>query len=392
MVESDFTKAGLTLTIDGKYYNSLDIEGFSLMMKDPSYCYKFYWLEAIVQLISEGIKETTFDAIIDEMICNAWYSVREFHIHLSGVQIDGKVRDGLERAVLLLTELSGLPANASKVEIKNAIHEHNDALKNYKEQLTNMVPYRALAGFFHKSEESAVWGSVRRMTEYIERINKNIVLLPYILGEESKLKKKVYFQDDWVEMIQDQTVAILGWIQYEKVKWLQNNNPEVPGLIYKLAPMDEKMRKLNHVRKLWEGIIEISEIRDVFTDDVVVSNQYDVDHFIPWSFVMNDELWNLMPMDSSLNSSKSNRLPKWNPFFKKFARNQFIMYQMIHEKEGIRKLYEACYRDNLHSLWAGQELYRRGNSEDEFMNILQKNMQPVYDSAKRQGYELWNRG
>ena len=52
-------------------------------------------------------------------------------------------------------------------------------------------------------------------------------------------------------MIQDHTVSILGWIQYEKVKWLQNNNPEIPGLIYKLAPMDEKMRKLNRVRKLW---------------------------------------------------------------------------------------------------------------------------------------------
>lgn len=84
---------------------------------------------------------TTFDAIIDEMICNAWYSVREFHIHLSGMQLDGQVRDGLERAVLLLTELSDLPANASKVEIKNAIEEHNSELKAYKEQLTNMVPY-----------------------------------------------------------------------------------------------------------------------------------------------------------------------------------------------------------------------------------------------------------
>ena len=31
--------------IDAHYYNKLDIEGFSRMMKDPSYCYKFYWLE-----------------------------------------------------------------------------------------------------------------------------------------------------------------------------------------------------------------------------------------------------------------------------------------------------------------------------------------------------------
>lgn len=30
-------------------------------------------------------------------------------------------------------------------------------------------------------------------------------------------------------MIQDNTVSILGWIQYEKGRWLQNNNPEVPG-------------------------------------------------------------------------------------------------------------------------------------------------------------------
>ena len=81
------------------------------MMKDPSFCYKFYWLEAIVQLILEGKTETTFDEIIDEMIVNAWYSVREFHIHLSGLQLDGVIRDGLERSIIELTKLSNLSAN-----------------------------------------------------------------------------------------------------------------------------------------------------------------------------------------------------------------------------------------------------------------------------------------
>lgn len=391
MAEYCVEEAGLSFAIDTKYNNQLDIEGFSHMMKDPSYCYKFYWLEAIVQLIAEGVTETTFDAVIDEMICNAWYSVREFHIHLSGMQLDGQVRDGLERAVIRLSELSSLPANASKVEIKNAIKENNTELKAAKEQLTNMVPYRALAGFFDKAEENADWGSVKRMTAYIERINRDIVLLPYTLGESSKLKKEIRFQPSWVEMIQDNTVAILGWIQYEKVKWLQNNNPEVPGLIYKLAPLDEKMRKLGHVRKLWDGILDLRSINDVFTDNPIDQTQYDVDNFIPWSFVMNDELWNLMPMDSSLNSSKSNRLPAWDDFFIRFAKNQYIMYEMIHEKEGIRKLYEACYRDNIHSIWANQELYRKGNSDVEFYGILEKNMRPVYDSARRQGYDVWDK-
>ena len=197
MAEYIASQSGHLLNIKAKYYNKLDIEGFSQMMKNPSYSYKFYWLEAIVHIISEGKNETTLEEIIDEMIANAWYSVREFHIHLSGIQADGLVRDGLERAILQLTELSDLPANASKIEIKNAIWEHQTDLKKAKEQLTNMVPYRALAGFFTRSNEVPDWGSVRRITAYIQKINELVTPLPYVLGESSKLKKEVHFHPDW---------------------------------------------------------------------------------------------------------------------------------------------------------------------------------------------------
>ncbi len=199
---------GYNLRVDDKYHNTLDIEGFSLMMKSPSYCYKFYWLEAIVQLISRDIHRATFDDVINEMICNAWYSVREFHIHLSGLQADGQVREGLERAVLKLTELSSLPANASKDEIRNAIKEHDSELKSSKEQLTNMVPYRALAGFFLKAQETVNWENNRRLIDYIQRFNNEINILPYTLGTSSKLKKEIVFNPAWIEMIQDNTVSI----------------------------------------------------------------------------------------------------------------------------------------------------------------------------------------
>ena len=135
---------------------------------------------------------------------------------------------------------------------------------------------------------------------------------------------------------------------------------------------------------------EITEIRDVFNNEPIILREYDVDHFIPWSFVMNDELWNLMPMVSSLNSAKSNRLPSWNLYFERFAHNQYLMYELVNEKPELHKLFEGCYRDNLHSIWAGQELYRPGNSKEVFYDTLQKNMRPVYDSAKRQGYEMWD--
>ena len=390
MVKYDSQKIDYQLHIDSGYYNTLDIEGFSRMMKDPSYCYKFYWLEAIVQLISEDRKEASYDEIINEMISNAWYSVLEFHVHLSGIWGDGEIKDSLEKAVLKLHKLSDLSSNASKVEIKNKIVEYNKELHGEKMTLTQNVPYKALSGFANRySERIDLNSSAGRMMAYYNGINGIESPLPYTFGEQKGLERKIIFHESWIKMIQDNMVAILGWIQYEKVRWLQNNNPEVPGLVYKLAPLDDKMRKLGHVRKLWEGVLDMTSIVDVFKNEPIKKEAYDVDHFIPWSFVMNDELWNLMPMDSSLNSSKSNRLPQWDKFFMRFALNQYTMYELVHEKAGVRKLYESCYRDNLHSIWASQELYRKGNSREEFYGILERNMRPVYDSARRQGYEVW---
>ena len=383
-------KEDIRQVIGEEYLNKLDIEGFSNMLKDPSYCYKFYWLEAIVNLIDENVGSTTFDEIIDEMIANAWYSVMEFHIHLSGV-VMGDVRDGLERAVYRLAELSDLKNNASKMEIKDALKAHSKEMKAVKKQLTNMVPYRALAGFFARSDTRANWDSVKLLVAYIQEFDRTHAKLPYILGTSSGLEREVVFNHDWMRMIQDNSVAILGWIQYEKMKWLQNNNPEVPGLVYKLAPLNEKMRKLGNVHKLWDAVVACKPVSDIFSNNPINAAGYDIDHFVPWSFVMNDELWNLMPMDSGLNSSKSNKLPSWNPFFERFAHNQFIMYELVQSVDSIHKLFENCYRDNIHSIWANQELYRPKNSREEFYNILEKNMRPVYDSARRQGYQVWEK-
>lgn len=381
------------LIIDKKYYNTLDIEGFSKMMNSPSYCYKFYWLEAIVQLISANKTEDTYDEIINKMISNAWYPVLEYHIHLSGIYGENIIKDNLERAVLRLQELSQLANNASDIEIINKLHEFSEdkELRFYKKELTKNVPYKALSGFANRgSEKINLDSSAGRLRAYYNKLSQSEILLPYTFNDDKGLKRVITFNDGWIQMIRDNTVNILGWIQLEKVKWLQNNNPEVPGLVYKLAPADEKMRKLTNARKLWDAVLEVKPIVDVFKNEPIDAEKYDLDHFIPWSFVMNDELWNLMPMDSSWNSKKNNKLPKWDLFFDQFADNQFDLYELLYEKPEIYKLYEACYRDNLHSIWANRELYCKGNSKEEFHKILGKNMRPVYDSARRQGYEIWN--
>ena len=115
--------------------------------------------------------------------------------------------------------------------------------------LTQNVPYKALSGFANRGSEFInLNSSAGRMMAYYNRINEMVNPLPYTFGEQKGLERKIIFHESWIKMIQDNMVSILGWIQYEKVKWLQNNNPEVPGLVYKLAPLDDKMRKLGNVR------------------------------------------------------------------------------------------------------------------------------------------------
>ncbi|MBA2356157.1 MAG: hypothetical protein H0V80_16025 [Acidobacteria bacterium] len=36
---------------------------------------------------------------------------------------------------------------------------------------------------------------------------------------------------------------------------------------------------------------------------------FDLDHFVPWSFLVHDEFWNLIPADPTVNSMKRQQLP-----------------------------------------------------------------------------------
>ena len=73
-------------------------------------------------------------------------------------------------------------------------------------------------------------------------------------------------------------------------------------------------------------------------------------------------------------TSLKDKVPYWNPFFGKFADNQYILYELLNEHDHVNKLFKNCYKDNLHSIWANGELYRKGNSKPEFCKILEKNI------------------
>lgn len=371
------------------YKNELNMECFIHMLDDATECYKFYWLDALLSLFSYGKTELSFDELLDRMIVDAWYSVVEYHLHLGPKNTQGEVMNSLERAVLLLEKKSGLSGKASEEEILAAIREQEDQLKKVKDQLIKNVPYRALAPFMPKiTGNDKIWNSTARVIEYIHGLNV-IKCLPYEIQNGKGRQKMVRINEKWQPFFRDNYATIHGWIELKKVRYLQGRNPGVPGIIYKLEPENTKLRKLRYVRELWTSIMDLRPVYDIYSEEKMSEKNFDIDHFVPWSFVANDELWNLMPMEKRLNCSKNNKLPIWDKYFQGFADNQFMMFECVQEKEKVKEIFGKCYRDNLVTPWSLEQLYISGCEKEKFCRVLEKNLRPIYDSAKMQGYSMW---
>lgn len=371
-----------------KYKNDLNIDSFIHMLDDTTECYKFYWLDALLKLFSLGKTEIVFDDLINQMIADAWYSVVEYHLHLGPKNASGKIMNSLERAVIKLSQLTNIPNDADRDTIILAVKENDRELHGEKDQLTKNVPYRMLSPFMHEIKgNDRIWDQKKRLIAYIEQLNKK-ECIPYQITDGAGLKKRVVINEEWQDFFMDNFVTISGWIEVKKVRYLQGRNPGVPGIIYKLVPENNKQRKLRYVRNLWNTIIETKPVYDIYSEKLLGLNDFDIDHFVPWSFVANDELWNLLPMDSSLNSSKSNNLPQWK-YFELFAKNQYMMYESAKSSEKIMDKFKKCQRDNLVMPWSMEELYIAENDREAFIKVLEEKLHPVYDSARIQGYDIW---
>lgn len=170
----------------------------------------------------------------------------------------------------------------------------------------------------------------------------------------------------------DNYATIHGWIELKKVRYLQGRNPGVPGIIYKLEPENTKLRKLRYVRELWTSVMDLRPVYDIYSEEKMSEKNFDIDHFVPWSFVANDELWNLMPMEKRLNCSKNNRLPAWDKYFQGFADNQFMMFECVQEKEKVKEIFGKCYRDNLVTPWSLEQLYISGCRKRKILPCIGK--------------------
>ena len=125
--------------------------------------------------------------------------------------------------------------------------------------------------------------------------------------------------------------------------FLQRRNPNVPDLPSKLVKPIQR-ESLQQQRGLWNLFIrENGGFNCIYTDAIIEGSSYDLDHFIPWSFVSHNQMWNLLPADSSINSTKSDKLPDLDRFLYPFTQKQHDFVRYIYAHRPNEKLLEDWY-------------------------------------------------
>lgn len=383
------------------YENKLDTDKFARMFNNKAQSYKFYWFEAILNLTKTEDRDLTFEEIIAEMICEAWHTVTHYHLRLGPI-VNGNAENFLEHAINTLNStVTDLSQNPSKEELKAAIKSCDKELKRDKTRLTDYVPYKLLYPFFDVEGMEEGLSYIKndkhsRLIAYMAKLSGDENLF-YTILDGVGLQKKIRVNYYWRKLLIKNFSVIQSWVRYNKAQFLQDRNPGVPGIIYKICPENEELRKLDQARDLWKTVAEFTgqPIKEIYTGKDIPIETLSIDHFVPRSYISNDELWNLTPMRKSLNSSKNNRLPSWEEFFEPFARYQFYLYGLVFPEDKsnnssvLISKFEKCRKNNLNAIWASENLYIPGNSDERFMNILSHNLKPIYEAAQLQGYDTW---
>ena len=127
----------------------------------------------------------------------------------------------------------------------------------------------------------------------------------------------------WVVFFQENFEVIRSFVFFQLCQYLQARNPNVPGIVNKLSA--PAARDLGPARKFWRAVRSEfnrtgkgSLFYDIYSGDPL-DDAFSIDHFLPWSFVAHDLLWNLTPVSEPTNSKKGDALPSANVYLPRLS-------------------------------------------------------------------------
>ena len=135
-------------------------------------------------------------------------------------------------------------------------------------------------------------------------------------------------------------------------------------------------RDIANSKKLYKEILKTSgEVICVWSGNKITS--YDIDHIIPFSIWKNNDLWNLLPVQSKINNQKSDKIPSANIISK---RKEII----IHYWELLNQKHQDVFLDEIQISLLGN------NSKSNWQNTA---FEQLLNTSKylieTRGYEEW---
>jgi len=326
--------------------------------------YKFYWFVSLLDIyVKTRRRQISFWEIIVGMITEAWYPIHYFRLSF------GKSDSLYEQTIELQKELN-IPIDADKNEIKSRIISNigNPEVKKLLRIFTFHVPYRFLSPWINYTTKKEVVTLSQSFTNNC---------LYAINGENIEINQ------NWEQYLNDNYLILRDFSFWNLTVFLQKRNPNVPDVPSKLIKPIQR-DSLTKQRNFWDAFIEINgSIRCIYTGKLLYVKRYDIDHFIPWSFVSHNLLWNLLPADPSINSSKSNNLPSLDKYLAPFARTHQKAIQVIYAKKPNSKLLEDYLM--LHDSLSDLVMF----SENEFLNVFRRTFNPMVQIAENMGFKYW---
>jgi len=309
------------------YSNNLPISKLAASFANTSATYKFYWLLAILELVEEGQETIPKRRLFARMISSAWYTVNYFHVSF------GK-QDLIQQAVQFILEQEQLTIDVKKGLLLPILE--NSELKTTQQTLYHFnknVPHWFLSPWFTKvTGENDV--------DYRKRIYSSSQVFEhdclYALYDDS-----IVINPKWIGYLLANSKILKDFIYWNLTLFLQTRNPNVPDIANKLIRPPFRGSLTNQRKNYWDIVFkEIGTIDCIFTNTALTIDCYALDHFIPHAFVSHDLIWNLVPIDKSFNSTKSDKLPSMEIHFDSFFTLQKSAFEIINYHTPKNKLLE----------------------------------------------------
>ena len=230
------------------------------------------------------------------------------------------------------------------------------------------VPYRFLSPWIPKATNAQV-------EQYSREFFNNC---PYAIAG-----KEILVDDIWAEYLTRNASILKDYSFWNLSIFLQKRNPNVPDIPSKLVrPLQRAPLSRQH--RFWDRYIQsVGHVHCIYTNAELVVGGYDLDHFIPWSFVVHDLMWNLLPSDSSINSSKSNCIPSLERYLGPMTKMQHAALRENYASNPSDKLFE----DYLVFRCSIQELIDA--PEDHFLELFKNEFTPMAQTATNMGFAPW---